>query len=199
MADNKPSAAKSDVFSKAFNFTKADEVKDLGLYPYFKPLEATDGTVVEIEGRKVIMAGSNNYLGLTNDPRSMKAAKDAITKYGTGCTGSRYLNGTLDLHLELEEKLAEFMGKEACVLFSTGYQTNEGSIQTIADRNDIIFSDRDNHACIVVGTQVSKAKTVRYRHNDMDHLRTLLERADPDAGKIIITDGVFSMSGMLAN
>lgn len=170
----------------------------MGLYPYFKPLEATDGTIVEIEGNEVIMAGSNNYLGLTNDPRTIEAAKDALVKYGTGCTGSRYLNGTLDIHIELEERLATFMQKESCVLFSTGYQTNEGSIQTIAGRNDIIFSDKDNHACIVVGTQCSVAKTIRYQHNDMDHLRRLLEKADPEAGKIIISDGVFSMSGTLA-
>ncbi|MEX0845188.1 MAG: aminotransferase class I/II-fold pyridoxal phosphate-dependent enzyme [Balneolaceae bacterium] len=198
MADQKSSATKSDIFSKAFNFTKADEVKEMGLYPYFKPLEATDGTIVEIEGRQVIMAGSNNYLGLTNDPRTIKAAQEALTKYGTGCTGSRYLNGTLDSHLLLEKKLADFMGKEGCVLFSTGYQTNEGSIQTIADRNDIIFSDKDNHACIVMGTLASNAKTVRYQHNDMDQLRKMLERSDPEAGKIIVTDGVFSMSGTLA-
>lgn len=190
--------ANQDIFTKAVNFTKADEVKAAGLYPYFKPLEATDGTIVEIEGNKVIMAGSNNYLGLTNDPRTIEAAKDALYKYGTGCTGSRYLNGTLDIHLELEEKLAEFMGKDSCVLFSTGYQTNEGAIQTIAGRNDVIFSDRDNHACIVVGTQVSMAKTVRYKHNDMDELRKLLEAADDNVGKIIVTDGVFSMSGTLA-
>jgi len=187
------------IFKKAHDFTKADEIKKMGLYPYFKPLQATDGSTVQIEGREVIMAGSNNYLGLTNDPRTIKAAQDVLATYGTGCTGSRYLNGTLDLHLELEEKLADFMGKDSCVLFSTGYQTNEGSIQTIADRNDIIFSDRDNHACIVVGTQVSNAKTVRFRHDDMDHLRTLIAKSDPDAGKIIVTDGVFSMSGVIAN
>jgi 8-amino-7-oxononanoate synthase len=197
MGDSKKSATQ-DIFTKAYNFTKADEVKKMGLYPYFKPLQATDGTIVEIEGHEVIMAGSNNYLGLTNDQRTIKAAQDALTKYGTGCTGSRYLNGTLDIHLELEDKLAEFLGKESCVLFSTGYQTNEGSIQTIAGRNDLIFSDRDNHACIVVGTLVSNAKTIRYQHNDMDQLRKMLEKADPDAGKIIITDGVFSMSGTLA-
>lgn len=197
MGEIKAETARS-IFQKAYDFTTAEEIKKSGLYPYFKPLQATDGTVVNIEGRDVIMAGSNNYLGLTNDPRTIEAAQNVITVYGTGCTGSRYLNGTLDLHLELEEKLAEFMRKDACVLFSTGYQTNEGSIQTIADRNDIIFSDKDNHACIVVGTQVSNAKTVRYRHNDMDHLRTLLERSDQDAGKIIVTDGVFSMSGTLA-
>lgn len=198
MADTKREIAKNDLFAKAYNFTKADEIKEKGLYPYFKPLEETDGTVVEIEGHKVIMAGSNNYLGLVNDPRVQEAAINAIRKYGTGCTGSRYLNGTLDIHLELEEKLAEFLGKENCVLFSTGYQTNEGSIQTIAGRNDIIFSDRDNHACIVVGTICSNAKTVRYAHNDMEQLRRHLEKADPDAGKLIISDGVFSMSGTLA-
>ena len=198
MADTKTEVAKNDIFAKAYNFTKADEVKELGLYPYFKPLEATDGTIVEIEGHEVIMAGSNNYLGLTNDKRTIEAAQQALTKYGTGCTGSRYLNGTLDIHLELEDKLAAFMGKENCVLFSTGYQTNEGTIQTIAQRNDIIFSDRDNHACIVVGTLCSNAKTMRYQHNDMGQLRKLLEKADPNAGKVIITDGVFSMSGTLA-
>ncbi len=198
MAEIKANTTFPRVFKKAHDFTKADEIKELGLYPYFKPLQATDGTTVKIEGRDVIMAGSNNYLGLTNDPRTIKAAQDVISTYGTGCTGSRYLNGTLDLHLELEEKLADFMNKEACVLFSTGYQTNEGAIQTIADRNDIIFSDRDNHACIVVGTQVSNAKTVRFRHNDMDHLQTLLAKADPNAGKIIVSDGVFSMSGTIA-
>lgn len=197
MAETQP-LVRSDIFDKAFGYTKADEVKGLGLYPYFKPLEATDGTIVEIEGNEVIMAGSNNYLGLTNDQRTIEAAQAAIVKYGTGCTGSRYLNGTLDIHIELEERLAEFMNKESCVLFSTGYQTNEGSIQTIAGRNDIIFSDKDNHACIVVGTQCSVAKTMRYNHNDMDHLRRLLEKADPEAGKIIISDGVFSMSGTLA-
>ena len=197
MAETQP-LVRSDIFNKAFGFTKADEVKALGLYPYFKPLEATDGTIVEIEGNEVIMAGSNNYLGLTNDQRTIEAAQAAIVKYGTGCTGSRYLNGTLDIHIKLEERLADFMNKESCVLFSTGYQTNEGSIQTIAGRNDIIFSDKDNHACIVVGTQCSVAKTMRYNHNDMDHLRRLLEKADPDAGKIIISDGVFSMSGTLA-
>jgi 8-amino-7-oxononanoate synthase len=198
MANTKTEIAKNDIFAKAYNFTKADEVKEMGLYPYFKPLEATDGTIVEIEGHEVIMAGSNNYLGLTNDQRTIEAAQAALKKYGTGCTGSRYLNGTLDIHLELEEKLAAFMGKDNCVLFSTGYQTNEGTIQTIAQRNDIIFSDRDNHACIVVGTLCSNAKTMRYQHNDMDQLRKQLEKADPDAGKIIITDGVFSMSGTLA-
>ncbi len=198
MADIKTDVRVNDIFTKAYNFTRADEVKEMGLYPYFKPLQDTNGETVRIEGRDVIMAGSNNYLGLTNDPRTIEAAKNVLDKYGTGCTGSRYLNGTLDLHLELEEKLAKFLNKEACVLFSTGYQTNEGSIQTIAGRKDIIFSDRDNHACIVVGTLCSNATTVRYQHNDMDQLRKLMAKADPEAGKIIVTDGVFSMSGTLA-
>lgn len=198
MSDPKIETRKGDIFNKAFEFTKADEVKAAGLYPYFKPLTATDGTVVVIEGKEVIMAGSNNYLGLTNDPRVMEAAQGAVKKYGTGCTGSRYLNGTLDLHIELEERLADFMNKDSCVLFSTGFQTNMGAIMTIASRGDYIFSDKDNHACIVVGTLTTNATTMRYAHNDMDALRRLLDRVDPDAGKIIVSDGVFSMSGTLA-
>lgn len=198
MADSKSDVTTNDIFTKAYDFTKADEIKSKGLYPYFKPLQATDGTTVQIDGREVIMAGSNNYLGLTNDPRVVEAATDVLKVYGTGCTGSRYLNGTLDLHLELEEKLADFMRKDACVLFSTGYQTNEGAIQTIAGRKDVIFSDKDNHACIVTGTLVSNAKTMRFRHNDMEQLEMQLERADEDAGKIIVSDGVFSMSGTIA-
>ncbi len=190
---------KNDIFTKAYEFTKADEVKAQGLYPYFKPLQATNGTTVEIEGREVVMAGSNNYLGLTNDPRVIEAAQDVVDVYGTGCTGSRYLNGTLDLHLELEEELASFMNKDACVLFSTGYQTNEGSIQTIAGRQDVVFSDKDNHACIVTGTLISNAKVTRYQHNNMEQLQKLLERSDAEKGKLIISDGVFSMSGTLAD
>ncbi|WP_054683981.1 aminotransferase class I/II-fold pyridoxal phosphate-dependent enzyme [Rhodothermus marinus] len=176
-------------------------MKAAGLYPYFRPIERNEGTRAIINGREVIMAGSNNYLGLTSDPRVKEAAIEAIRKYGTGCTGSRFLNGTLDLHLQLEERLARFMGKEACIVFSTGYMTNMGVIQALTSKNDIIFSDKDNHASIVAGTQVSLADTVRYRHNDLDHLRRLLERAQaerPEAGKLIVTDGVFSMSGVIA-
>ena len=199
MGNSETHVKSTDIFSKAYDFTKAEEIRSEGLYPYFKPLEATDGNIVQIDGHEVIMAGSNNYLGLTNDPRVMEAAQDAVKNYGTGCTGSRYLNGTLDLHLELEDKLAKFMNKEACVLFSTGYQTNEGSIQAIAGRNDVIFSDKDNHACIVVGTLISNAKTVRYQHNDMEQLEKLLNRSDSEHGRIIVSDGVFSMSGKIAN
>src|SRR6056297_937011 len=189
------------IFNKAHDFTKADEIKKMGLYPYFKPLQATDGSTVQIEGREVIMAGSNNYLGLTNDPRTIKAAQDVLAVYGTGCTGSRFLNGTLDLHLELEERLADFMGKDKAVLFSTGYMTNMGVVEAVATKGDIVFSDKDNHACINAGTRTSFAETRRYQHNDMDHLRTMLERAHeekPSAGKLIATDGVFSMSGKVA-
>ena len=176
-------------------------IKEAGLYPYFRPLSKIEGTRARVGAHEVVMAGSNNYLGLTSDPRVQEAAQEAIRVYGTGCTGSRFLNGTLDLHLELEEQLAAFMGKESCVLFSTGYMTNQGVLQALAGKGDLIFSDKDNHACIVAGNQVSLADVVRYRHDDMAHLRTQLERASerkPDAGKIIVTDGVFSMSGTIA-
>lgn len=194
------------LFAKCARFFEPDtdysQIKASGLYPYFRPIERNDGTKAIMDGREIVMAGSNNYLGLLSDERVKQAAADAIQQYGTGCTGSRFLNGTLDLHLELEERLATFMGKEACVLFSTGYMTNQGVVQAVASKGDIIFSDKDNHACIVAGTQISLAETWRYRHDDLAHLRKLLERAHterPQAGKLIVTDGVFSMSGKLAN
>ena len=170
------------------------QVKNADLYPYFHPIERNEGTRAISNGREVIMAGSNNYLGLTSDPRVKEAAMQAIEQYGTGCTGSRFLNGTLDIHLELEERLATFMGKESCILFSTGYMTNQGVIQSISSKGDIVFSDKDNHACIVAGTQVSLADTWRFRHNDFKHLKRLLDKAErerPNAGKLIVTDGVF--------
>lgn len=193
------------LFEKCHQFFAPSEdyaqVKDADLYPYFRPIEQSEGTRAVMDGEEVIMAGSNNYLGLTSDPRVKEAAQDATAKYGTGCTGSRFLNGTLDIHLELEERLAEFMGKDKAVMFSTGYMTNEGVIEAVAGRGDIIFSDKDNHACIVAGTRTSMAEARRYQHNDMDHLRKMLERAHeerPEAGKLIVTDGVFSMSGKVA-
>ena len=201
-AEARPPAS---IFDKAEQFFAAggdwDKVHAADLYPYFRAIEVSEGSRAVMNGQEVIMAGSNNYLGLTNDVRVREAAKAAVDKYGTGCTGSRFLNGTLDLHLELEARLAAFMRKEACVLFSTGYMTNQGIIQSLAQRGDVIFSDKDNHACILAGQQVSAAETVRYRHNDLDHLRTFLERTTndrPEAGKLIATDGVFSMSGTLA-
>lgn len=199
------SASEPSLFDKCHRFFAPDglyaQVKGAGLYPYFRPIQRNDGSHAIINGREVIMAGSNNYLGLTSDPRVLEAAAQAIRQYGTGCTGSRFLNGTLDLHIELEERLARFMGRDACVLFSTGYMTNQGVIQSLAGKGDIIFSDKDNHACIVAGTQVSMAETWRYRHDDMDHLRRQLERAAaerPEAARLIVTDGVFSMSGVIA-
>ncbi len=193
------------IFEKATRFLEPGgdyaQIRAQDLYPYFRPIEVSEGTRAVINGREIIMAGSNNYLGLTGHPKVVEAAQAAIGKYGTGCTGSRFLNGTLDLHLELEERLASFMGTEGCVLFSTGYMTNQGVIQSVAGKGDVIFSDKDNHSCILAGTQVSLAETMRYRHNDMDHLRKQLERVSsekPAAGKIIISDGVFSMNGTLA-
>ena len=177
------------------------EARSAGLYPYFRAIERNEGTRAIVDGRELIMAGSNNYLGLTSDPRVKEAAKRAIHQYGTGCTGSRFLNGTLDIHLDLEERLAAFMGKDACVLFSTGYMTNMGVIQGVTSKNDLIFSDKNNHACIVAGTQVSLADTWRFRHDDLNHLRRLLQKAEaerPEADKLIVTDGVFSMSGRIA-
>jgi 8-amino-7-oxononanoate synthase len=193
------------IFEKARRFFDPEgdysKVRAAELYPYFRPIEVAEGTRAILRGKEVIMAGSNNYLGLTNDPRVVEAAQQAISDYGTGCTGSRFLNGTLKLHIELESRLAEFMGKEGCVLFSTGYMTNQGVIQALAGKGDLIFSDKDNHACIVAGTQVSGAETIRFRHDNMSHLRRLLEKYEeerPTAGKLIVSDGVFSMSGTLA-
>jgi len=200
-----PSPEEPSLFEKCHRFFDPSgdyaKVKKADLYPYFRPIEESEGSRAVMNGDELIMAGSNNYLGLTADPRVKEAAQEATAKYGTGCTGSRFLNGTLDLHLELEDRLADFMGKDKAVLFSTGYMTNEGVLEAVAGRGDIIFSDKDNHACIVAGTQTSLAETQRYRHNDLDHLRKMLERAHaerPNAGKLIATDGVFSMSGKLA-
>ena len=168
-----------DLFTKCFEFTRADEVKALGVYPYFRPIEANEGPVVQIEGKKVIMAGSNNYLGLTAHPKVIEAAVKAVEKYGTGCSGSRYLTGTLDLHIELEERLAKFFNAESVLLFSTGYQTAQGVIPTLVGRNEYIISDKDNHACIVAGNLMAKGAMgnfVRYKHNDMDDLEKVIAK-----------------------
>lgn len=191
-----------DLFQKCVEFTRADEVKELGLYPYFRPVEENEGPVVMLEGRHVIMAGSNNYLGLTADPRVKAAAKDAIDRYGTGCSGSRYLTGTINLHVELEKKLAAFLGTEDVLLFSTGYQTALGVIAALVQKGDYVISDKENHACIIGGCLLAKgafAEFVRYKHNDMDDLERVLQRIPDDAGKLIVTDGVFSVSGELVD
>lgn len=187
-----------DLFRKCYEFTRADEVKASGYYPYFRPIEENEGPVVQIEGKKVIMAGSNNYLGLTAHPKVKEAAIKAIEKYGTGCSGSRYLTGTLDLHIELEERLAIFLKKEAVLLFSTGYQTAQGIIPTLVQRGEFVVSDKDNHACIVAGNLMAKGATaefVRYKHNDMDDLERVIKKLPPDAGKLVVSDGVFSTGG----
>jgi 8-amino-7-oxononanoate synthase len=191
-----------DLFKKCFEFTRADEVKALGVYPYFRPIEANEGPVVQIEGRKVIMAGSNNYLGLTAHPKVVEAAVKAIEKYGTGCSGSRYLTGTLDLHIELENRLAKFFNSESVLLFSTGYQTAQGIIPTLVGRNEYIISDKDNHACIIAGNLMAKGALgnfVRYKHNDMDDLERVIEKLPKDAAKLIVSDGVFSTGGEIVN
>ena len=191
-----------DLFQKCRSFTRADEIKAAGYYPYFRPIEENEGPVVMIEGRKIIMAGSNNYHGLTADPRVKQAAIEAIKKYGTGCSGSRYLTGTLDLHIKLEERIAAFMGKESCLLFSTGYQTAQGIIPTLVQKGDYVVSDRDNHACIVAGNLMAKgafAEFVRYKHNDMDDLERVLSKLPPEAAKLVVSDGVFSTSGELVD
>ena len=191
-----------DLFTKCFEFTRADEVKALGVYPYFRPIEENEGPVVQIEGRKVIMAGSNNYLGLTAHPKVVEAAVKAVEKYGTGCSGSRYLTGTLDLHIELEERLAKFFNAESVLLFSTGYQTAQGIIPTLVGRNEYIISDKDNHACIVAGNLMAKGALgnfVRYKHNDMDDLEKVIAKLPPDSAKLVVSDGVFSTGGEIVD
>ena len=191
-----------DLFTKCFEFTRADEVKALGVYPYFRPIEENEGPVVQIEGRKVIMAGSNNYLGLTAHPKVVEAAVKAVEKYGTGCSGSRYLTGTLDLHIELEERLAKFFNAEAVLLFSTGYQTAQGVIPTLVGRNEYIVSDKDNHACIIAGNLMAKGALgnfVRYKHNNMDDLEKVIAKLPANAAKLIVSDGVFSTGGEIVD
>ncbi|HET56297.1 MAG TPA: aminotransferase class I/II-fold pyridoxal phosphate-dependent enzyme [Ignavibacteria bacterium] len=168
------------------------------MYPYFRAIEENEGPVVQIEGRKIVMAGSNNYLGLTADPRVKEAAQKALEKYGTGCSGSRYLTGTLDLHIELEEKMAKFFQKEAVLLFSTGYQTAQGIIPTLVQRGEVVISDKDNHACIVAGNLMARGATadlLRYKHNDMNDLERVLSKTSKDQAKLIVSDGVFSTGG----
>jgi 8-amino-7-oxononanoate synthase len=191
-----------DLFQKAYEFTRADEVKAAGFYPYFREIEENEGPVVHIEGKKVVMAGSNNYLGLTAHPKVKEAAINAIKKYGTGCSGSRYLTGTIDLHVELEEKLAKFFNKEAVLLFSTGYQTAQGIIPTIVHRGEYVISDKDNHASIVAGNLMAKgitANVVRYRHTEMDDLDRVIKKIPHEIPKLIVSDGVFSTGGEIVD
>ncbi|RKY85885.1 8-amino-7-oxononanoate synthase [candidate division KSB1 bacterium] len=188
-----------DLFDKCRNYTAAREAIKAGYYPYFKAIQSGAETSVEIDGRNFIMIGSNNYLGLTQHPKVKEAAIKAVEKYGSGCTGSRFLNGTLDIHEELEYRLAKFMHREAALTFSTGFQTNLGTIATLISKDDVIFGDRDNHASIVDGCRLAFGRLVKYRHNDMKDLDRLLQRFDHVTGKLIVTDGVFSMGGDIVN
>lgn len=184
-----------DLFQKTQTRQMYDEVKEAGIYPYFHKLTSGQDTVVEMEGHETIMIGSNNYLGLTSHPEVIKAGVDTLKKYGSGCSGSRFLNGTLDLHVELEAELAKFLHKEAVMTFSTGFQSNLGIISAIAGRNDYIFCDKENHASIYDGCRLSYAKMVRYEHSDMTDLERKLMQVPKDKGILIVTDGVFSMGG----
>lgn len=170
----------------------------MGLYPYFIPLEQSEGTQVTVRGRSLIMIGSNNYLGLTAHPKVRQVAIDAVREFGTSCTGSRFLNGTLALHNELEERLARFVGKEKALVFSTGYQTNLGTLSALIGREDVIIGDKENHASLVDGSRLALGRLQRFRHNDIDDLERVLRACPDKAGKLVVVDGVFSMSGELA-
>jgi len=187
-----------DLFEKCYGYTEAkDAIRD-GVYPYFIPMTETEGTESVFHGHRLIMCGSNNYLGLTTDPRVQQAAIEAVRRFGTSCTGSRFLNGTLELHEQLEHELAEWLGKEAALVFSTGMQTNLGTISALVARNDIVILDKDDHASIVDGARLGWGKTRRFRHNDMADLKRVLSSIAEDKGKFVVVDGLFSMGGDLA-
>jgi len=188
-----------DLFDKCLSFTRADELKAADLYPYFTPIQEAVGNRIKVDGRPMIMVGSNNYLGLAHHPRVKEAAKEAVDRYGAGTCGSRFLTGTIDLHETLEKRLAEFLNREAALTFSTGYQTNLGIISTIAGKGDHIVIDRMVHASIIDACRMSFATVHKYRHNNMKDLERLLASLDPGAGKLIVVDGVFSMEGDIAD
>src|ERR1044072_9195369 len=172
--------------------------KEKGIYPYFRPISSAQDTEVIIDGKRVLMFGSNSYLGLTNHPKIKEAAKQAIDTYGTGCAGSRFLNGTLDLHIELEERLAGYVGKEKAILFSTGFQANLGGLSCLTGRNDYIILGEYDHASILDGSRLSYSKVIKSRHNNMEDLEAKLKGLPPEVNKLIVVDGVFSMEGDLA-
>ncbi len=180
---------------KLRKFEAANDVRRAGLYPYFRPIESDQDTEVYMNGKKVLMFGSNSYLGLTNHPKLKEASKRAIDKYGSGCAGSRFLNGTLDLHLELEEKLAKFVDKEAALVFSTGYQVNLGVISSVVGRQDCILMDEYDHACIIDGARLSFAQTKKFKHNNLEDLEKKLIHHKDAPVKLIVVDGIFSMEG----
>ncbi|MFW6124017.1 MAG: aminotransferase class I/II-fold pyridoxal phosphate-dependent enzyme [Acidobacteriota bacterium] len=187
------------LFDKCYSFTRAEEAQEMGIYPYFTPIQQVKGNKVKIKGKDVIMVGSNNYLGLIDHPKVMQAAKNAVDKYGVATCGSRFLNGTLDIHVELEERLAQFMKKESALAFSTGFQTNQGIISTLLQKGEAILSDEMVHASIIDACRLSYGTVYKFKHNDMDDLERLLFSLDKDLGKLIVVDGVFSMEGDLAD
>ena len=196
--EGKTGVAFADLFEKCFNFTDAQQVREMGIYPYFHPVQSGPGDEVLVDGKECIMVGSNNYLGLVNDPRVKEAAANAALKYGSGCTGSRFLNGTLDLHLELEARLAKFMQRPAALVYSTGFQTNLGTISTLVGKNDAVVIDRQDHACIVDGCRLSYGKIYKFAHNDMtdlDRVCTNVRNNGLRGGLFIVVDGIFSMEG----
>lgn len=184
--------------SKLARYQEPQRVKALGVYPYFRAIESEQDTEVIMRGKRVLMFGSNSYLGLTNHPKIKEASIEAIRKYGTGCAGSPFLNGTLDIHIELEEKLADFVGKEKAIVYSTGFHTNIGVIPTIVGRGDYIIGDELNHASIVEGRRLSFATYMKYKHNDMESLEAVLKKIPYESIKLIVMDGVFSMEGDVA-
>jgi 8-amino-7-oxononanoate synthase len=196
--ENKVETAHVDIFEKCYSYQAANIVRAAGVYPYFHPIQTAPGDEVVIDGQKCVMIGSNNYLGLVNHPKVKEAAANAVKKYGSGCTGSPFLNGTLDLHLELQDKLAKFVNAEAALVFSTGFQTNLGTISALAGKNDALVIDRQVHACIVDGCRLSYGKTYKFAHNDMEDLDRVLANLRNNhsrGGIMIVVDGVFSMEG----
>ena len=188
-----------DIFYKCEQFTAAKDAQAAGLYPYFIPLTENEGNEAEFRGHRLIMCGSNNYLGLTTHPKVQRAAQEAIDRYGTSCTGSRFLNGTLELHEQLEEELAEWVGKPSALIFSTGMQVNLGTIGALVGKGDYVILDKDDHASIVDGACLSRGKMKRFRHQDMKDLDRVLSEIPEENGKLVVVDGLFSMEGDIAN
>lgn len=188
-----------DLFQKCYEWKDWKKAQQFGYYPYFTPIESEAGAVVYIDGKRKIMLGSNNYMGLTNHPEVKQAAIDAVKKYGSGCTGSRFLNGTLDIHVELEETLADWVGKEAALVFSTGFFVNQGVISSLVNKDDVVISDKLNHASIIEGCRLAGGETIRYKHNDLEDLERTLQKVPPEIGKFVVADGVFSAEGTVAD
>jgi len=188
-----------DLFERCYEWKDWKVAQQLGFYPYFTPIESEAGPEVIIGGKRRIMLGSNNYMGLTNHPEVKEAAIKAVERYGSGCTGSRFLNGTLDIHVEFEQALADWLGKEAALVFTTGFMVNQGAISALVQKGDYILSDRLNHASIVEGSRLAAGETVRFKHNDMEDLERALKELPPDSGRLIVADAVFSAEGVCAD